>query len=284
MKTLTATLPTTTSRCPIHRLMAWLGLPVAVKAERPAPSSDTGGRCPLGFDAPGSAFTNKASHEVETAPTLPGDPAAQALLDEARAAIYHWPTSFPGFSCTLQVLEAGHTWSGQLTARSSRDYQITSTDSEPPGGDRWLRYHLEEFLAHREHPSISRMTSRTGVTFGEDHPIYGRRIDFLGDKMNSFYHIADRRIRLIGRSYPKESFLITIDRHLELNHTFAATDYSAFYWSRSTGQLLRTETYRDQYVPVGDLLLPASRIYTVSGEHATLTTRLIRFLNPHLLA
>lgn len=237
----------------------------------------------MGFDAPESEFIEKARQETATAPILPGDPAAQAFLQEARAAIYHWPENFPGFACQLEVRENDQTWSARLEARSSRQYQIQAPTGEPPGGFRWLRFHLEEFLAHREHPKVAGMTSATGVTFGDDHPIYGRRVDFLGDKMGSFYHIRDRKIRLIGRSYPRESFLITIDRHAEHHGRFAATDYSAFYWDRSKGHLLRCEQYRDDYTLVDDHLLPAARVYTVTEPKTTLITREIRFVQPQLL-
>lgn len=274
--------PAETSRCPVHRAIAFLRNLMGAQPKSQA-SSPTTGRCPLGFDAPGDAFTNHAEEAVNSAPVLPGDPAADALLAEARASIYHWPADFPGFSCDLEVMEGEARWTGRLTARSSRDYQIEA-DSSPPGGDRWLRYHLEEFLAHREHPHVSRMAARTGVRLGDHDLALGTRLDFLRDPMGSYYRIKDRRITVIGRSYPKQSFVITISRHLERDGRFAATDYTAVYWDRASGQSAYTESYRDDYADYDGFLLPSARLYTRVDQGGQFLAREIRFHQPTLLS
>lgn len=252
------------------------------KISAPA-SGEVKGRCPFGFDQPlkksGSAFIDKAAKEASEAEIATGDPLAQAALDATRAAIYHWPETFPGFRADLEISNGGSIHRGHMQARGSRDYQIEVKGFEPEG---WLRFQIEEFLAHREHPNVSKMASRSGVVFGDDDTIYGRRVDFVNDPMESFYRLKDNKITQIGRNYSKQKFIITIDSHHDCGGSFAATFYTAYYRDQLTGKLERTEAFHDRYVELDGLHLPAMRRYVqVNGKG--MIAREIKFKNLELL-
>jgi hypothetical protein len=267
------------SRCPVTRTKLALKrifgfMPGMKKA---------GGRCPFGFDSdsyqPGSAFINKASHDAAVAPVMPGDPEAEAFLAEARRHIYHWPVDFKGFSCKLTVADNLKVYHGTLVSSGSRDYELKVDDFEPRG---WLRFQVEEFLSHREHPDVSRMASKTGVIWGDEDAVYGKRIDFVGDTMGSYYRIKDNKLTMIGRTYAQQTFVITIDDHADFYGHYAATHYTTFYRNAKTGSLEKTEAYLDDYKQLGGVFLPSRRRYTECNQQGLLV-RELTFTDHHLL-
>lgn len=224
-----------------------------------------------------SVFVDAAAREAaETAAFAgQGDPAAAALLARTRQSIYHWPAGFRGFTARISVHDASATWEGQLTVRSSRDFQLElpGLPTEAPVRG-WLKYQLEEMLSHREAPSVSSIASKAGVTFGAEDPIYGQRIDFVGDKMGSWYRLKDDRITQIARGYGRTRFVIHIDSHAELEGRFAAAQYTVFYRSADTGALTKVETYFDTYEPVGPVHLPRLRRVTEAGDAGEVTRQI----------
>lgn len=174
----------------------------------------------------------------------------------ARAAIYHWPADFAGFTAQLRYQEGAFDLQGLLSSPSSSRLKIDLDGLEDP---RWLRFQLEELTSHREAPSVSKMASRTGCSYGDWDPVYGRRIDFLGDKMSSFYRIMDNKLCQIGRSYKNQDFTINIDGHQCCQDRWVATFYSAYYWSRESGAMIKTETYHDCYEAFDGVYLPVQR-------------------------
>lgn len=281
--------PQVSSKCPVTRTKIFLKNILEAFTPKSKVSGNTDkstptGRCPLGFDQPNTAttsvFIEKASSEAATAHLVEGDPEAARLLQEARSAIYHWPQNFPGFSCELEVVSGETTCKGSLRAVSSRSYEIKLTGSEPT---KWLRFQIEEFLAHREHPNVSRMASRTGVNFGDNDLMYGRQINFLGDPMNSFYRIRDKKLTMIGRSYGKQTFVITIDDHLDCGGTFASTRYTAYYRDKESNLPLRSESFSDDYINVDGNFLPQERRYVEVNKEG-LISRAIRFSQHQIIS
>ncbi len=269
------------SRCPVTRLKRWLGQWFDLGSRDGAGSKAGQGRCPLGFDTPKeSVFVEKAAREAAETQVVCGDAEAGRLLAETRAAIYHWPKDFKGFACRLRILAGGDEWRGSLRAGGSRNYELAvpSFPHQP-----WLRFQIEEFLAHREHPTVSRMASPTGVVFGDDDSVYGRRIDFLGDKMGSWYRIRDRKLTMIGRSYARQRFVITIDAHEECSPgRYASTYYTAYYWNLESEKLNRVEAFMDDYIRLGGESLPARRRY-VETTDSGMVSRSVEFLDHELL-
>ncbi len=203
-----------------------------------------------------AGFVDHAAREAALAEVIPGDPRADALLSEARDAIYHWPPDFAGFTARLRYQDGNFDLHGALDCPSSRGLRIDLVGLED---QRWLRFQLEELVSHREAPSVSKMASRSGCFFGDWDPVYGRRLDFRGDKMASFYRVKDAKLCQIGRSYKNQSFVINIDGHQRCQERWAAIFYSAYYWERDGGGLLKAETYHDSYEEVGGVYLPLQR-------------------------
>ena len=217
-----------------------------------------------------SLFVEEAARAAALEPQLPGEETADRLLAEARAAIYHWPKEFSGFSASLSVLSSdGSHHRGAVSARSSRNLEIEGDFGEDP---RWLRFQLEELLSHRESPEVSKMANRTGATLGDFDPIYGQQVFLAGDSMGSFYRIANRRLTQIGRKY----------RSHEFEEKFVAWSYTAFYRSLGDGALKKVETYLDSYREVESVHLPASR-RVVTAEATGVRATELRFSEHRLL-
>lgn len=207
-----------------------------------------------------SLFVEQAAKEAEETPVLTGEPEATKLLEEARSYIYYWPEEFQGFQSTLSLIEGSQEYKGKLNVISSRNYSL-ELDGYPEV--KWVKYQIEEILAHRESPNISKMSSKTGAELGDWDGIYGRKVVLLGDRMKSYYRIKDKKIMQISRSYNLLTFLINIDQHQVCNGRFAATSYNAFYWSNDKNSLEKVETYYDNYQEVGNLFIPIERRYSI---------------------
>ncbi len=225
-----------------------------------------------------SSFIDSAAQEAAEAEVLPGDPRADALLASVRASIYHWPADFGGFRCALGYQDGDISLGGLFVCQGSRGLKVDLPELEDR---RWLRFQLEELTSHREAPEVSKISSRTGCSWGDWDPVYGQRIDFLGDKMGSYYRIKDDRLCQIGRSYKNQTFTINIDSHFDCWGCWASEFYSAYYWD-GEGALLKTETYLDRYQQVGEVWLPSERRVTEVGSSGARTRRLL-FSNFELL-
>lgn len=208
-----------------------------------------------------STFVEHAERQVAESPILPGDEQANDLLQEARAHIYYWPKDFRGFECNVTLRATEGCFQGHLRATSAKEFQFDWSDDTSEVLKKWSHSQVGEFLAHRESPKANKMTSRTGVRFGDTCPVYGPQLIFEGDKMHSYYRVRDHRITQIYRAYAGQYFIINIDDHDQLNGRFAATVYQAFYWDAQTNQLAKVETYHDSYCSHEGLLLPTARRY-----------------------
>ncbi|MCA9777558.1 MAG: DUF3386 family protein [Candidatus Eremiobacteraeota bacterium] len=226
-----------------------------------------------------SVFVEQAAQEAAEAEIVPGDGRADALLREARARIYHWPADFRGFECKIAYLDGVDSFEGTLSTGGSRRIEL---DLPGLADSRWLRFQIEELLAHREAPEVNKMASKTGCSWGDWDENYGRRIDFLGDKMSSFYRIKDRKLTQIGRRYKGRNFIINIDAHHSYDDKFVANFYTAYYWSNEDEKLVQVETYLDEYQKVGEVHLPARRLVTEAVD-GKLRSRCVSFSEPALL-
>lgn len=233
-----------------------------------------------------SEFIAKASAEVAEELIQQGEAAADQLLADAREHIYHWPQSFPGFAADLSFIDGTSTHCGALHSPDCRSMKVSW---ESAFDSRWVRYQLEELISHRESPEKSKMASKTGCKLGDDHPVYGTKITFIGDKMESFYRLKDRKICQIGRSYTGTSFIINIDEHQNFGTAdeprYAATHYTAFYWTKENGQLVKTETYLDSYLSVDGTPLPNCRRISIaeSAPKSLLRNCELRFMSHQIL-
>jgi hypothetical protein len=290
MKTSTLTSPVqvpheTATKCPVTKTLNFFKRLIGRQPTAPSAwlSKDPVMRCPV-LNRPASQsseFIEKAAAEAKSASILPGDPLANACLQKARDHIYHWPRDFKGFECHLSIVDDSKEYHLDLTAHSSRKYEFKNAQEEFPDAS-WLRYQIEEMLSHREAPSISQMSSRTGVMFGDFDPVYGPQLIFQGDKMKSYYRILHNKITQISRSYGSQTFVINIDDHLTHNDHYAARCYNAFYYCAKTGDFRKVETFFDEYQVIESLALPLERRYTSAGINGK-QNRALRFNSISLL-
>jgi iron complex transport system ATP-binding protein len=241
-------------------------------------------RCPV--KAPAvlgneSLFVEKAAADLVGSERHKGDPEADAMLESTRAKIYYWPENFGGYCGHIHVREGGNSYKGGVHIQSSRRYTVDLPEFPEA---KWLKYQIEELIAHREATSVSHIASKAGVVFGDMDSVYGQRVDFVGDKMESFYRLKDGRITQIGRSYGKVRFVINIDEHTNCGGRFAAQSYTVFYFESASGRLTKTETYLDRYEHFqGEVWLPVERRWSEATDNG-LRTRQILFTDLHVIA
>ena len=235
-----------------------------------------------------SVFVEQAAAAVAQETVHPGEERANQLLQDARRHIYYWPQFFQGFEARLRYVVDGALREGRFHASESRRIEVEWMESFD---HRWTRFQLEELISHREAPDRSKLASKNGCEWGNLDPVYGQKVVFIADKMGSFYRLKDKKITQIGRSYGNTSFIINIDSHHNFGTPgrprYAAGDYVAFYWSKETGELTKTETYRDSYVRVDGIALPLERRVSIAQAGSSdggLSVRQLRFENHQLLS
>ncbi|HSI86213.1 MAG: DUF3386 family protein [Candidatus Methylacidiphilales bacterium] len=231
-----------------------------------------------------STFADQAAQAAKETEAFQdqGDTYANALLQEARAHVYYWPSNFPGFEATLLLLDGTERHYGELHAVNARNIRMEASGA----GEElttWARSQIEELIAHRENPAVSQMASKAGATRGDLHAVYGTRISFTGDRMQSYYRVSDHKIVEIGRSYGQQRFVIHIDEHQECDGRFAASHYTVFYFDKTTDVLTKVETYLDRYARVGDYFLPTERRFT-EAVNGRLHTRALLMQGLRLLS
>jgi iron complex transport system ATP-binding protein len=241
-------------------------------------------RCPVKAPAANgtsSLFVDKAAAELVGSEKNLGDPAADAMLADTRAQIYYWPENFGGYCGHISVREGTKTYTNGMHIQGSRRYSVDLPDFPD---NKWLKYQVEELIAHREATSVSHIASKAGVVFGDVDAVYGQKVTFVGDKMNSFYRLKDGKITQIGRSYGKVYFVINIDEHANCGGRFAAQNYTVFYFESATNRLTKTETYLDRYQHFGgNVWLPVERRWSEATD-AGLKTRQILFTDLHVIS
>ncbi|MDZ4814813.1 MAG: DUF3386 family protein [Verrucomicrobiota bacterium] len=274
MKNLVANNPTAvkTGWCPYHsviNLLNWLGY-----SKKSATASDplnviSQPRCP--YARTKSDLTTNVDSLSMT--TQAGDPAANQLLDQTRAKIYHWPESFSGFSARVML----RSLSGDTTV----PFQVSRTGKVEaiwPNSDegKWLKDQVGEIVSHRIAPTHAEVNKK-GVAFdGPENDPMGTKIKFVDDRMQSFYRIKNERLVEIGRCYPGTRFVVSIFDHHRMDDKFCARGYSVHYWNIESKALIKAEAYVDDYVEREGFFLPSRRIYT-QADGDGLTTRELLF-------
>jgi hypothetical protein len=220
-----------------------------------------------------SYFVEHAAKEALSTPYTTGDAEADHLLAEARRHIYYWPTNFGGFEARVSLVEDQHRYDGSLKARSAREIELNVDSLEDK---RWYLFQIEELVAHRESPDVSKMALKTGCRLGDNDQAYGQQVFLLGDKMESFYRVRDNKLTQIGRNYKNQKLRIHIEQHVEWSNRFISSVYNAFYFDLVENSLVKVETYLDTYQNIEGLALPLARRVTAveKGQCKTRTIEL----------
>lgn len=170
--------------------------------------------------------------------------------------------------------------------RSPREMALGIDADE--AGLQWLNRELGSMIGHRWHAPYAEGDRRYTQTLGSDdaHP-YGRLIRLHDDRFNSSYRVRDGQIAQINRQMGPMRFTIHIQDRVILpgdpTGRSLPTHFTVAYWNVEGGRLVRTDIYRDRYVAIGGLHLPASRLVVTADDNG-FTYREMRLTGHELLS
>jgi len=234
-------------------------------------SSGAAARCPVL-----NPSLRKAQQEVSS-DTRPPSP-AEILLSKTRDQIYHWPSPFSGFTSTINYSGPEGTFTNQVKIIPGQKNCCGFSNRVVA---QWVDYQISEIIAHRSNTAGAHAINQGPLSLGDEDTLWGQRINFVNDPMESFYRIKDLKLTQIGRSYPTQKFLVSIFEQHSFLGLNCARHYNVTYWDRSSGALSKVETFQDEYHEIQGIWIPRSRLYCLSADSSS--SRLIDFSNTSLL-
>jgi hypothetical protein len=182
----------------------------------------------------------------------------------AHEAVYRWPADFAGFSADLTVLEDAEAVPGRLVVRPGAEPEIAFRDDSPLAD--WASGELRMMVAHRAPRTFEEADGRYGHRAGarEDGAL---RIH-IDDPLSSSYLVEDDGgILEVRRSPGGTTFAIRVLESLTApSGGRLSRVFSVSFWGPDGG-LDRVQTYQDDHVAVGGVLLPSRRhVVTTDGE------------------
>lgn len=216
------------------------------------------------------------------APDVRRDAAAHDLLRTAHEAAYRYPAGFAGFAANLTFTRDDRGASGWVRLRSPRDLAL-EIDADD-GDEGWIRREIGSIAGHRWEAPYDAADGRYALTLGpDDGHLLGRLIEFADDPFSSSYRVTAGRITQVNRQMGGVRFSINLQEHLPTGDGRALPScFTVSFWDAEQGRLTRADTYRDHYVPVAAVYLPAIR-RVVTADDAGMTVREIRFSDHELL-
>jgi hypothetical protein len=217
--------------------------------------------------------------DVSTAATTTADD----LLEAAHAAAYRFPKDFTGFTATLRT-HAGEVGTVTVTGPRAITVELPTHATEAD----WDREEITSMVGHRWASSYAEGDGRWAKRLeansaGET----GQLVKILDDPFDSAYRIVDGAIAEVHRTMGDVRFTIAIaDRVQTLDGRWLPSHFTVFHWKTADGEdarrLIRADQYRDEYVRVDDVYLPARRT-VVSATDDGLITRACELVTHRML-
>jgi hypothetical protein len=201
-------------------------------------------------------------------------PDADALLRPAHDAAYRFPPAFPGFIASVRV-HTGQT--GSLTVRDKRDLDLALPDGNHHAD--WVHAELASMVAHRWASDYAEGDGRWRKE------VDGDRITLTDDPFDSTYHLRDGHIAQVQRTAGEMRFAIVVhDRESSTDGRQIPIRFTVTHWivDPQPGRLIRADHYRDAYVLVDGIHLPARREVTSATDEG-IVTRYVELSNHALL-
>lgn len=212
---------------------------------------------------------------------LLGDPTAHQVLRRAYEAAYKFPQDFGGFRASLYYARDTESTAGSIEVCSPSDIRFGGLLE---GADDRLGQELTSIIRHRWFVPYEEADGRYRLTLDpSEHPL-GRLVRVESDGMDSSYRVQGGHISQINRDVGSLHFSIHIqERTFTRDARALPVHFCVVYWDTTEGRVVRTDIYRDGYIPVGDVYLPLSRRITAAGDSG-ITTRLILLRDHELLS
>lgn len=212
---------------------------------------------------------------------LLGDPPAHQLLRRAYEAAYQFPQNFGGFRASLYYARDTESTAGSVEVYSPSDIRFGGTFE---GDDDRLGQEFTSMIRHRWPIPYEEADGRYRLALDPgEHPL-GRLVRVESDGMGSSYRVQGGHISQINRNVGGLHFSIHIQERTFTGDARALpVHFCVVYWDTAEERVVRTDIYRDGYIPIGDVYLPLSRRITTAGDSG-ITTRLILLRDHELLS
>lgn len=198
---------------------------------------------------------------------------ADALVHDAHLNVHRHPPDFPGFRARIRLSAGGAVSVGRAAFRAGGAPEI-EIDALPEDAA-WLAREAASMVAHRSHRAYEDGDGRFAKDLDDDEGPFGRVVH-ISDPMLSTYWIENGHITRIGRTIDGGRLTILIqDQAPAPDGRWVATHFTVTVQDEGTGELLMAEAYRDRYVAVGDLLLPACRRVVSLGRDGSAARELL---------
>lgn len=189
---------------------------------------------------------------------------ADDVLRAAHAAAYRFPASFSGFRATVRTQDGD---AGAVTVTGGREVTVDLPEEAPDA--EWVRGELTSIIGHRWPARYEEGDGRWSKRLDGD------RVDVLDDPFDSSYRVTGGVIAEVHRTMGDNRFAIVIGARVPTaDGRWLPASFTVMHWSVAEGRLVRAEQYRDDYVQVGELHLPARREVTAASDDG-LTTRVL---------
>jgi hypothetical protein len=221
-------------------------------------------------------YTRQSAQAV----ALQDDPQARELLQRAFERTSRWGADFSGFRAALTANDNGIEHRGTVQVTMPRSVEVTLAEASL---QQWAQQQLAMLAGHRAYRAFDQSDGKYILTLGpeEAHPL-GRLIAIHGDGMISRYRVKDDRICQIQRSMERVKFTINIENSTTTaDGKVLTTRFTVYYFSPSTGQLTQVESFADDYIEVGGVVLPKLRRVTFADHGEARVRELI--LSDHTL-
>lgn len=188
---------------------------------------------------------------------------ADAALEQAHDATYRFPSGFAGFEAAVRT---GTGARGTVRVAGRRSVELVVDGGE--GADvAWVRDEIASIVSHRWPSSYADGDGRYAKK------IDGDVVSLLDDPFASAYRVGGSGVTEVHRSIGETRFTIVIaERHPLPDGRYLPAHFTVFSWNVESGRLVRADHFRDNYVAVDGVHLPARREVT-SGTDEGLTTR-----------
>lgn len=207
------------------------------------------------------------------------DQAAHGALRRAYEADYRYPPDFGGFEASVYYAWDRESWSGSVEVRSPSDMSYEGAIEDADGQ---LRWEVASVVNQCWWTPYEGANGRMRLSLDTRENPLGRLLR-VEDGLNSAYRIRGGQVSQIERRSGDLKFSINIQERTftEDGRTLPA-HFCVVYWSVEWRRIVRTDIYRDGYLPVEGIYLPLGRRITTADDSGV-TTRQILFRDHRLL-
>lgn len=207
------------------------------------------------------------------------DRAACGALRRAYEADYRYPPDFGGFGASVYYAWDRESWAGSVEVRSPSDIRYEGAIENADGQ---LCFEVASTVKQCWGAPYEEADGRMRLSLDtRENPLgYLFRVE---DGLDSAYRIRGGHISQIQRRFGGLKFSINIQERTftEDGRTLPA-HFCVVYWSVEWRRVVRTDIYRDGYIPVKGIYLPLGRRITTADDSGV-TNRQILFRDHRLL-